>query len=113
MAIDDYYYTLLRQPTTQAVDDYGDNVTALGDAVEFMGCIASPTSSQAFFASQRGIDLTATLFAPVDAGIQPFDVITDVQSGATFQVVGAPNDTMRRGHHIEAALQHWRGAHAD
>lgn len=112
MAIEDYYYPLLKQGTTQGVDDYGDNVTELGEAAEFVGCIASPTSSQAFFAAQRGTDLAAVLFAPVSAGVKPFDVITDPSTGAAYQVVSDPNDTMRRGHHIEASLQHWRGAHA-
>lgn len=112
MAIEDYYYPLLKQGTTQAADAYGDPITTLGKAVEFNGCIANPTSSQAFFAAQRGTDLAAVLFAPVEAQIQPFDVITDPSTGAVYQVVSDPNDTMRRGHHIEAGLQHWRGAHA-
>lgn len=113
MALDDYYYPLFVSSPAQAVDEYGDAVTAYGDAREVTGYIGKPSSAAEIKAAQRGIRIDGRLYAPPDAGIKAFDVVRDTASGFWFQVVSEPRDAARRGHHIEADLKLLRGGEAD
>lgn len=113
MAIEDYYHELTVQPTKQAVDDYGSVSTVRdGEPRAVMGYIGEPSSSQQQRAAQRGVDVSGRLYAPLDAGIGAFDVVTD-DNGACYQVTGKPRDAARRGHHVEADLTEWRWGDAD
>lgn len=113
MALDDYYYPLFVSSAAQAVDEYGDAVTAYGDAREVVGYIGKPSSAAEIKAAQRGIRIDGRLYAPLDADIKAFDVIRDTATGFWFQVVSEPRDAARRGHHIEADLKLLRGGEAD
>ena len=113
MALDDYYYPLFVSSPAQSVDEYGDAVTAYGDAREVMGYIGKPSSAVEIKAAQRGIRIDGRLYAQLDAGIKAFDVIRDTATGFWFQVVSEPRDAARRGHHIEADLKRLRGGEAD
>lgn len=109
MALEDYYYPLFVSGMEQAVDAYGDAVTAYGEPREILGYIGKPSSAVAMRAAQRGADVDGRLYAPVDAGVKAFDVIRDSVSGHRFQVVSEPRDAGRRGHHVEADLKLLRG----
>lgn len=111
MAIEDYYIALTVRSTSQASDDYGDVVTSYGEPREITGVIANLTQAQTFAYAQRGIDVDATLFAPVDSGVEAFDIVSDGEQ--FYQVIGNPVDHMQRGHHIEAALHMLRGFEAN
>lgn len=113
MAIEDFYYPLFVSGAEQAVDEYGDAVTAYGEPREILGYIGKPSSATEAKAAQRGIRIDGRLYAPPDAGIKAFDVIHDTASGFWFQVVSEPRDAARRGHHVEADLKRLRGGEAD
>ena len=109
MALEDYYYLLLVKTPVQGVDEYGDAVSDYGETRRVFGYIGKPSSRAAAVAAQRGVDVTGRLYVPTDAGVQPFDVIHDTATGATFQVASALRDVARRGHHLEADLVTVRG----
>lgn len=113
VAIEDYYKLLTVSSTAQAVDEYGDAVTAYGAPREFMGYVGKPSSGQEIRAGQRGIRIDGRLYAPLDAGVKAFDVIQDAESGLRFQVVSEPRDAARRGHHVEADLKLMKGGAGD
>lgn len=112
MAIEDYYSTLTASHTGKEQDVYGDNVTTYGQPFNILGYIGKPSSKQAVVMGQRGIDVDGRLYAPVDAGVKAFDVITDAQ-GQAWQVVSDPRDAAKRGHHIEADVKRLRGGAPD
>ena len=112
MALSDYYGTLLVSHTGKALDAYGDCVTIYGDPRTVSGYIGKPSSKQVVAMGQRGIQVDGKLYAPVDAGVEPYDVITDTQ-GRTWQVVSEPRDAAGRGHHIEADVKRLQGGAPD
>lgn len=112
MAIENFYHEITGVHTAQEVDAYGDNVTTEGAPFVFMGYIGKPSSRQAIIMEQRGIAIDGRLYAPVDAGIMPFDVLTD-DTGERYQVVSQPRDVARRGHHVEADLLRIAGGGAN
>lgn len=112
MAIEDYYSRLYVMHTSKAQDAYGDAVTAYGKPFAIMGYIGKPSSKQAVVMGQRGISVDGRLYAPVDAGVKAFDVITDAQ-GREWQVVSEPRDAAMRGHHIEADVKRLQGGAPD
>ena len=109
MAIEDYYNSLLVSSTLQNADEYGDAVTEYEAQREVMGYVGRPSSRSEALAAQRGINIDGKLYAPIDAAIKAYDVITDTVSGYRFQVVSEPRDAAKRGHHIEADLMRLRG----
>lgn len=112
MAIEDYYRPLLVSHTGKALDAYGDNVTTYSEPRTVPGYIGKPSSKQVVAMGQRGVQVDGRLYAPVEAGVKPFDVITDTQ-GRMWQVVSDPRDAAGRGHHIEADLKRMLGGAPD
>lgn len=112
MAIEDYYKPLLVSHTGKALDAYGDNVTTYGEPFTVLGYIGKPSSKQVVAMGQRGVSVDGRLYAPVDAGVKAFDVITDAQ-GREWQVVSEPRDAAMRGHHIEADVRRLQGGAPD
>lgn len=109
MAIEDYYHTITGTHTSVEVDPFGDTVTTEGTPYTFAGYIGKPSSKQAELMAQRGIDIDGRLYAPINAGVAAYDILTD-DTGQRYQVVSEPRDVARRGHHVEAALMLLRGA---
>lgn len=109
MAIEDYYRPLTAHKVVQSVDKFGDTVSTLSTGVEFLGHIGKPSSAAVERMGQRGVYVAGRLYAPLDAPVSEFSVVTEGNTGAAFQVVSEPRDAALRGHHIECDLIEWRG----
>lgn len=103
MAIEDYYHAIKGAHIVHGVDEYGDTVERESEPYEFAGYIGKPSSKTALVMAQRNITIDGRLYAPIDAPVRAFDVITD-DNGQRYTVASEPRDAARRGHHIEADL---------
>ena len=109
MAIEDYYRELQLRRTTQTVDEYGDTLTTTSEPIPFLGYVGKPQSAVVVQAAQRGVNITGRLYTSLKTDVRPFDVVTEPDTGRTWQVTSEPRDVANRGHHVEADLTEWRG----
>lgn len=109
MALENYYSEHLLEHTAQSLDEFGDAITTTGEPSTILCYIGKPKSVLSVHLAKSGISVDGRLYAPLDANVAAFDIITD-EAGDRWQVVTKPRDVAKRGHHVEADLKLLRGS---